>query len=182
MGNSLVNGNPLQVAGHAASHHKEHVAYKTPELKPISLYGRMHYDVLEGACDSIILLFFYQEIRSPTKNSLKSMVSHFQKLFDVPSLSGVYPRMNEVYARLGEMTNAMRNLRDVLQLGRGGVPGTKQSGCSEVVGVDWCHLPALEICSSEKEWRVKDSGKLFGLSSVHNDKSCCQKQTSDHYG
>ncbi|CDQ75504.1 unnamed protein product [Oncorhynchus mykiss] len=44
------------------------------------------------------------------------MVSHFQKLFDITSLSGVYPRMNEVYTRLGEMTNAMRNLRDILAL------------------------------------------------------------------
>lgn len=26
--------------------------------------------------------------------------------------------MNEVYTRLGEMTNAMRNLRDILALGR----------------------------------------------------------------
>ncbi|XP_040929841.2 centrosomal protein of 70 kDa-like isoform X2 [Betta splendens] len=40
-----------------------------------------------------------------------------QKLFDVLSLSGVYPRMNEVYTRLGEMTTAMRNVRDVLDLG-----------------------------------------------------------------
>ncbi|XP_036396639.1 centrosomal protein of 70 kDa [Megalops cyprinoides] len=55
-----------------------------------------------------------KEMQSPTKHSLKSMVSHFQKLFDVASLSGVYPRMNEVYTKLGEMTNAMRNLRDVL--------------------------------------------------------------------
>jgi centrosomal protein CEP70 len=46
------------------------------------------------------------------------MVSHFQKLFDITSLSGVYPRMNEVYTRLGEMTTAMRNLRDILALGR----------------------------------------------------------------
>lgn len=45
------------------------------------------------------------------------MVSHFQKLFDVNSLSGVYPRMNEVYTRLEEMTNMTRNLRDVLELG-----------------------------------------------------------------
>ncbi|XP_046907318.1 centrosomal protein of 70 kDa [Hypomesus transpacificus] len=55
-------------------------------------------------------------LRSPTKNTLQSMVAHFQKLFDAPSLSGVYPRMNEVYTRLGEMTNAMKNLRDVLAL------------------------------------------------------------------
>uniref|UniRef100_A0A8C7QY36 Centrosomal protein of 70 kDa n=1 Tax=Oncorhynchus mykiss TaxID=8022 RepID=A0A8C7QY36_ONCMY len=55
-------------------------------------------------------------LRSPTRNTLQSMVSHFQKLFDITSLSGVYPRMNEVYTRLGEMTNAMRNLRDILAL------------------------------------------------------------------
>ncbi|KAM4560432.1 centrosomal protein of 70 kDa isoform 2-T2 [Odontesthes bonariensis] len=57
-----------------------------------------------------------QELRSPTRYTLASMVSHFQKLFDVRSLSGVYPRMSEVYTRLAEMTNAMRNLRDVLDL------------------------------------------------------------------
>ncbi|KAL7370316.1 hypothetical protein ABVT39_025522 [Epinephelus coioides] len=55
-------------------------------------------------------------LRSPTRYTLGSMVSHFQKLFDVTSLRGVYPRMNEVYTRLGEMTNAMRNLQDVLEL------------------------------------------------------------------
>ncbi|XP_035854223.1 centrosomal protein of 70 kDa isoform X2 [Sander lucioperca] len=55
-------------------------------------------------------------LRSPTRYTLGSMVSHFQKLFDVRSLSGVFPRMNEVYTRLAEMTNTMRNLRDVLQL------------------------------------------------------------------
>lgn len=59
-----------------------------------------------------------QVLRSPTRHTLGSMVSHFQKLFDVATLSGVYPRMNEVYTRLGEATNAMRNLRDVLQLGK----------------------------------------------------------------
>ncbi|XP_072235401.1 centrosomal protein of 70 kDa isoform X2 [Leuresthes tenuis] len=57
-----------------------------------------------------------QELRSPTPYTLASMVSHFQKLFDVHSLSGVYPRMSEVYTRLGEMSNAMRSLRDVLDL------------------------------------------------------------------
>ncbi|XP_022615950.1 centrosomal protein of 70 kDa isoform X4 [Seriola dumerili] len=55
-------------------------------------------------------------LRSPTRYTLGSMVSHFQRLFDVTSLSGVYPRMNEVYTRLGEMTNAMKNLRDILDL------------------------------------------------------------------
>uniref|UniRef100_A0A3B5APH1 Centrosomal protein of 70 kDa n=1 Tax=Stegastes partitus TaxID=144197 RepID=A0A3B5APH1_9TELE len=55
-------------------------------------------------------------LRSPTPYNLGYMVSHFQKLFDVTSLSGVYPRMNAVYTRLGEMTNAMKNLRDILDL------------------------------------------------------------------
>lgn len=61
---------------------------------------------------------FIQVLCSPTKNTLQSMVTHFQKLFDVRSLRGVYPRMSEVYTRLGEMSNAMRNLRDVLDLGQ----------------------------------------------------------------
>ncbi|XP_056121832.1 centrosomal protein of 70 kDa isoform X3 [Rhinichthys klamathensis goyatoka] len=55
-------------------------------------------------------------LRSPTRHTLESMVAHFQKLFDAPSLTGIYPRMNEVYTKLGEMNNAMRNLRDVLEL------------------------------------------------------------------
>uniref|UniRef100_A0A3B4Y1N5 Centrosomal protein of 70 kDa n=1 Tax=Seriola lalandi dorsalis TaxID=1841481 RepID=A0A3B4Y1N5_SERLL len=43
--------------------------------------------------------------RSPTRYTLGSVVS-----------PGVYPRMNEVYARLGEMTNTMKNLRHILDL------------------------------------------------------------------
>ncbi|XP_043079145.1 centrosomal protein of 70 kDa isoform X3 [Puntigrus tetrazona] len=57
-----------------------------------------------------------QVLRSPTRHTLESMVAHFQKLFDAPSLTGIYPRMNEVYTKLGEMNNAMRNLRDLLDL------------------------------------------------------------------
>ncbi|XP_027534856.1 centrosomal protein of 70 kDa isoform X3 [Neopelma chrysocephalum] len=64
-----------------------------------------------------------EEIENKEKNSqtqslqtLSAIVSHFQKLFDVNSLNGVYPRMNEVYTKLGEMTNAMRNLHELLEL------------------------------------------------------------------
>ncbi|KAM5291847.1 centrosomal protein of 70 kDa [Ctenodactylus gundi] len=64
-----------------------------------------------------------EEVENKEKNSdtpdfrtLKAIVSHFQKLFDVPSLNGVYPRMNEVYVRLGEMNNAVRNLQELLEL------------------------------------------------------------------
>ncbi|XP_023368806.1 centrosomal protein of 70 kDa isoform X2 [Otolemur garnettii] len=52
----------------------------------------------------------------PDFEMLQAIVSHFQKLFDVPSLNGVYPRMNEVYTRLGEMNNAVRNLQELLDL------------------------------------------------------------------
>ncbi|XP_039693218.1 centrosomal protein of 70 kDa isoform X3 [Pteropus medius] len=52
----------------------------------------------------------------PNFQTLQAIVSHFQKLFDVPSLNGVYPRMNEVYIRLGEMNNAVRNLQELLEL------------------------------------------------------------------
>ncbi|XP_067891249.1 centrosomal protein of 70 kDa isoform X4 [Heterodontus francisci] len=58
----------------------------------------------------------FQGCKSASPQTLEAVVSHFQKLFDVSSLSGVYPRMNEVYYKLGEMSNAMRNLRQVLGL------------------------------------------------------------------
>ncbi|XP_029337573.1 centrosomal protein of 70 kDa isoform X4 [Mus caroli] len=53
---------------------------------------------------------------TPNSQTLQAIVSHFQKLFDVQSLNGVYPRMNEVYTRLGEMNNAVRNLQELLEL------------------------------------------------------------------
>ncbi|KAG7501983.1 hypothetical protein JOB18_011202 [Solea senegalensis] len=55
-------------------------------------------------------------LKSPTQITLLSVVSHFQKLFGMTSLSGVYPRMNEVYTSLGKMTNTMRTLQDILDL------------------------------------------------------------------
>lgn len=63
-------------------------------------------------------LCLLQNGQTPSLPTLFAIVSHFQKLFDVNSLNGVYPRMNEVYTKLGEMTNAMRNLQELLQLGK----------------------------------------------------------------
>ncbi|XP_038037862.2 centrosomal protein of 70 kDa isoform X2 [Anas platyrhynchos] len=64
-----------------------------------------------------------EEIENKEKNSqtpslptLYAIILHFQKLFDVNSLNGIYPRMNEVYTKLGELTNAMRNLHELLEL------------------------------------------------------------------
>uniref|UniRef100_A0A8D2CP92 Centrosomal protein of 70 kDa n=1 Tax=Sciurus vulgaris TaxID=55149 RepID=A0A8D2CP92_SCIVU len=57
-----------------------------------------------------------KDSKMPNFQTLQAIVSHFQKLFDVPSLNGVYPRMNEVYTRLGEMNNAVRNLQELLEL------------------------------------------------------------------
>lgn len=75
------------------------------------------------------------------------MVSHFQKLFDVTSLSGVFPRMNEVYTRLGEMTNIMRNLQDILQL------GTLQLQSTSYL------YPLLSVCvAGVKRHRTKTDG------------------------
>lgn len=59
-----------------------------------------------------------QAREEPSLNQLMSIVAHFQKLFDVNSIGGVFPRMNEVYMRLGETYNAMNNMREFLCLGR----------------------------------------------------------------
>ncbi|KAK2819501.1 hypothetical protein Q7C36_021147 [Tachysurus vachellii] len=62
-------------------------------------------------------------LHTPSKPTLQAMVSHFQMLFDVVSIRGVYTRMNEVYTRLAEMNNAMRNLRDILDMDESASPG-----------------------------------------------------------
>ncbi|KAM8871960.1 centrosomal protein of 70 kDa isoform 2-T2 [Synchiropus picturatus] len=74
-----------------------------------------------------------KELVCPTRHTLLSMVSHFQKLFDVASISGVFPRMNELYMRLGEVTNAMRNLRDVLQLESSAAPAEVVNAVARLV-------------------------------------------------
>ncbi|NXB45472.1 CEP70 protein, partial [Leucopsar rothschildi] len=73
---------------------------------------------LQLIVDAILEELKHKEKSSQTQSlqTLSAIVSHFQKLFDVNSLSGVYPRMNEVYTKLGEMTNAMRNLHELLEL------------------------------------------------------------------
>ncbi|EDO37412.1 predicted protein [Nematostella vectensis] len=52
----------------------------------------------------------------PSAEQLQSIVAHFQKLFDVTSVSGVFPRMNELYLRVGEVYNAMNTMRELLNL------------------------------------------------------------------
>ncbi|XP_063577595.1 centrosomal protein of 70 kDa isoform X5 [Pongo abelii] len=69
--------------------------------------------VIEMWADQLTSL---KDSNMPNFQTLQAIVSHFQKLFDVPSLNGVYPRMNEVYTRLGEMNNAVRNLQELLEL------------------------------------------------------------------
>ncbi|NXR77461.1 CEP70 protein, partial [Pycnonotus jocosus] len=73
---------------------------------------------LQLMVDAILEELEHKEMDSQTQSlqTLSAIVSHFKKLFDVNSLNGVYPRMNEVYTKLGEMTNAMRNLRELLEL------------------------------------------------------------------
>ncbi|XP_033833385.1 centrosomal protein of 70 kDa isoform X2 [Periophthalmus magnuspinnatus] len=81
-------------------------------------------------------------LRSPTRHTLSSMVAHFQTLFDVSSLNGVYPRMNEVYSCLAEMNNAMRNIRDALNL-------DSRAACAEVVN-------AVTRLTSQPQTTVQD--------------------------
>ncbi|GFS07765.1 centrosomal protein of 70 kDa [Elysia marginata] len=50
------------------------------------------------------------------RSTLEQIVSHFQTLFDTPRISGVLPRMNEVYRVLGELRNVQRTLKNQLGL------------------------------------------------------------------
>ncbi|XP_073503662.1 centrosomal protein of 70 kDa isoform X2 [Phyllobates terribilis] len=60
---------------------------------------------------------YLQRSSGVSPHVLQALVSHFQKLFDVPSVSGVFPKMNKVYTKVGEMDNALKTLRCLLGLG-----------------------------------------------------------------
>lgn len=62
-------------------------------------------------------MVFVQVNEQVSHSVLLGMVKHFQHLFDVPTISGMYPRMNELYTRFAEMRNVHRNLADLLGLG-----------------------------------------------------------------
>ena len=51
--------------------------------------------------------------------SAAKMLAHFQHLFDVPHVNGVYPKMNELYVFASEQRVAMGQLRSLLRLGVG---------------------------------------------------------------
>ncbi|NXE81422.1 CEP70 protein, partial [Cochlearius cochlearius] len=103
-----------------------------------------------------------EEIENKEKNSqtpslptLFAIVSHFQKLFDVNSLNGVYPRMNEVYTKLGEMTNAMRNLHELLEL---------DSSAPPTVVVD----TVGKLCDIINENVTEQVQRLLGTQDIHS--------------
>ncbi|XP_008933237.1 PREDICTED: centrosomal protein of 70 kDa [Merops nubicus] len=93
--------------------------------------------------------------QAPSQPTLSAIVSHFQKLFDVSSLHGVYPRMNEVYTKLGEMTNAMRNLHELLEL---------DSSAPPTVVVD----TVGKLCDIINENITNQVQQLLGTQDIHS--------------
>nr|XP_033801201.1 centrosomal protein of 70 kDa isoform X2 [Geotrypetes seraphini] len=89
-----------------------------------------------------------QDKKGPSFQTLE-FVSHFQKLFDVTSLNGIYPRLNEVYTKLGEMNNAMRTMCELLGLDE----STPASVLVNMVG---------RLCGVIKEQTDRRVQQLFG--------------------
>ena len=63
------------------------------------------------------LIFFICCSQVAKDASIPAMVTHFQKLFDVAELSGVFPKMNEVYTSLSKYKNVVRSIQEALQIG-----------------------------------------------------------------
>ena len=80
---------------------------------PVSATSHLHSD----ASASPAALPDYSALQSVA--SAAKMLAHFQHLFDVPHVNGVYPRMNELYVFAAEQRRAMAELREQLGLGSG---------------------------------------------------------------
>jgi len=57
-----------------------------------------------------------------TKAMLLGVVRHFQTLFDVPNVLGVYARMSAIYRKLSETHTILTTLKDHLDLGTSNQP------------------------------------------------------------
>ncbi|KAL4229399.1 Centrosomal protein of 70 kDa [Mactra antiquata] len=91
-----------------------------PWLK-IHLVGEPSMSQITSAVDKIVYDEGIEEQvghEHPNRSVLENIVSHFQTLFDVPNLSGVYPRMNQIFTKLGEVHNVLNTLKNLLGLSK----------------------------------------------------------------
>ncbi|XP_062566373.1 centrosomal protein of 70 kDa-like isoform X1 [Saccostrea cucullata] len=104
-----------------------------PWLK-IRLSGDPSMTQIIGAVDKIVyddgIIREKDGKEHPSRTVLENIVRHFQTLFDVPSVSGVFPRMNDIYTKLGEVHNVLNTLRNLLGLD----PDAKSSEIVDAVG------------------------------------------------
>ncbi|XP_070549234.1 centrosomal protein of 70 kDa-like isoform X6 [Ptychodera flava] len=96
------------------------VPWSPPVFPASSLDKPTSVSEIRAAVDSLAVQTARVEKTKSSKEApmhqLQSVVSHFQNLFDVPTLEGVYPRMNEIYTKLGETHNVLHTLRELLGL------------------------------------------------------------------
>lgn len=91
-----------------------------PWLK-IHLVGEPTMSQVTSAIDKIVYDDGIEEQAGkehPNRSVLENIVSHFQTLFDVPNISGVYPRMNQIFTKLGEVHNVLSTLKNLLGLSK----------------------------------------------------------------
>jgi len=77
-----------------------------------------------GGCD-VNIIIIHAQVRSAdgqsdaeTRSMLQGIVRHFQTLFDVPNVLGVYARMSAIYRNLSETHTVLTTLKDHLDLGK----------------------------------------------------------------
>ncbi|XP_043930938.1 centrosomal protein of 70 kDa isoform X4 [Protopterus annectens] len=130
------------------------IPWQIPDLKDQSEGTRV--EDLQMLIDTVLEEVEYdKENRRASPETMRAIVSHFQTLFDVSSLNGVYPRMNEVYIKLEEMNNAMRNLRVLLGLD----PSVPCSTLVNAVG---------NLCSSLSDDTTKQIQLLLGTQDLNS--------------
>nr|XP_006821658.1 PREDICTED: centrosomal protein of 70 kDa-like [Saccoglossus kowalevskii] len=96
------------------------IPWSPPVFPESSLNKPTSVSEIRAAVDSLAV----QNIRVDRKGTsdkvpshqLQSIIAHFQTLFDVDGLDGVYPRMNEIYTKLGETHNVLHTVRELLGL------------------------------------------------------------------
>ena len=77
---------------------------------------KLYVSVWTQTCCCLLLCFvvFTQIVRL---SALEAIVSHFQQLFDVPSVGGIYPTMSKIYQLVQESSTVHKQLATILTTG-----------------------------------------------------------------
>eukprot|EP01084_Bolivina_argentea_P045480 83731_1 len=93
-----------------------------------------------------------QQIICNPNDVCNRIIRHFQHIFSIKTIEGVFPKMNQIYLELNEMRNVLKTIKSIL-------------GLAETCAVNLCFKELQNVLNGNNEERYK-------LKTVENENDC----------